>query len=149
MFPVTRFFSRQQGWCSHDREKFATRHSSILIFLLSNHWKHMNWTLSVVREYTVSWTRRCHYRGPCHHLAMTNVLIEKCAQTLKQKNYFNFMKYMKISFCCQKFEGHQNVCAEQIPNYVLWVRGLPSSHSTPVLYQSCCLWERLCPHRCQ
>ena len=25
----------------------------------------------------------------------TNALIEKCAQTLRQKNYFNFMRYMK------------------------------------------------------
>ena len=28
----------------------------------------------------------------------TNALIEKCAQTLRQKNYFNFMRYMKIFF---------------------------------------------------
>ena len=28
----------------------------------------------------------------------TNALIEKCAQTLRQKNYFNFMRYMKMFF---------------------------------------------------
>ena len=28
----------------------------------------------------------------------TNALIEKCALTLRQKNYFNFMRYMKIFF---------------------------------------------------
>ena len=28
----------------------------------------------------------------------TNALIEKCAQTLRQKNYFNFMRYMKFFF---------------------------------------------------
>ena len=28
----------------------------------------------------------------------TNALIEKCAKTLHQKNYFNFMRYMKMFF---------------------------------------------------
>ena len=28
----------------------------------------------------------------------TNALIEKCSQTLQQKNYFNFMRYMKMFF---------------------------------------------------
>ena len=28
----------------------------------------------------------------------TNSLIEKCANSLRQKNYFNFMRYMKMFF---------------------------------------------------
>ena len=56
----------------------------------------------------------------------TNALIEKCAQTLHQKNYFNFMRYMKMFFAIR------NLISTKRINIWLLYNILP------------CLWQAMC-----